>query len=672
MLRAWREGKAVSWWVEAGILFAAASYLIWPLFHLEFSDKWASIESTFIADARFLKDHWPHPLWQPLWYTGTRFDYIYPPALRYGTAALAKWVPDWSTARAYHFYVAVLYALGIAGVYVLSRTGGRSRKFAIVAALAVATVSPSFLVMEELRNDARGSYSEPQRLGALVRYGEGPHMSAVAMLGFALAFSMVALRTGRLRWITAAACASALVVAHNFYGATALAMLFPIVVWSWWVTHLENRIFFRAAVIAVFSYGLCAFWLVPSYLVVTMHNMRYVSERGNRWSLWLIVGLAILYMKLTEKWARGRRDRAWPVFLIGALGILFVNVIGNYFFQFRVIGEPGRMVPELDLLVILAGAELLRWIWDAGWSAWPRFRIPRRLAVALTVFLLFYSVRKYVRNSWSIYVPHEDYRTRVEYRITDWMAKNMPHARAYTTGSVRFWYNTWYDLAEMGGGSEQGLLNPAVQPSTWQLGGSEDAELGILWLQALGVDAAIIHDQTSQEVYKDVVHPGKFEGKMELAYNDGQGNFIYRTPRRYPAIARVVETARLESLPPLPEDTPKEQLRHLVDILEKGPDAPVETRWIGTEELHVRARMYAGHTLFVQVPYNDPWTATVDGKPVPVRKTHLNFMRIDVPEGDQEIRLVFEKPWENRIGQLVFAATVICLVLVCRRRESAW
>jgi hypothetical protein len=671
MLRSWREGKAVSWWVEVGLVFALAAYLVWPLFHLDFSDKWASIESTFISDARFLKDHWPHPKWQPLWYTGTRFDYIYPPALRYGTAALAKYVPGWSTARSYHFYVALLYAIGIAGIYVLSRVGGKSRKFAVVAALAVATVSPSFLVMKELREDA-AVHSEPQRLGALARYGEGPHMSAVAILGFALAFSMLALRTGRLRWTAAAAFASALVVAHNFYGATALAMLFPIVVWSWWVTHLDNRMFLRAGMIAALSYGLCAFWLVPSYITVTLHNMRYVSERGNRWSLWLIVCLAIVYMKLTERWARGKKDLAWQVFLIGALGILFVNVIGNYYLQFRVIGEPGRMVPELDMFVILAGAELLRWLWDGDWSALRRVRIPRRVAAALLVFLLFYSVRKYVRNAWNIYVPHEDYRSRVEYRITDWMAKNMPHARAYTTGSVRFWYNAWYDLAELGGGSEQGLLNPAVQPSTWQLAGSEDAEMGILWLQALGVDAAIIHDQTSEEEYKDVQHPRKFDGHMELVHNDGKGNFIYRTPRRYRSIARVVETARLEALPPLPEEPDKEQLRHFVDVLERGPEAPVETQWVSTEELRIRARMFAGHTLFVQVPYNRPWTATVDGKPLAVRKTQMNFIRIDVPEGDQEVRMVFETPLENRFGQAIFAGTLVCLFLMCRKKGAVW
>ena len=60
--------------------------LIKPLFQLQHMDNWASIESTFIGDARFLDQHWPHPRWQPLWYCGTRFDYVYPPALRYAAA----------------------------------------------------------------------------------------------------------------------------------------------------------------------------------------------------------------------------------------------------------------------------------------------------------------------------------------------------------------------------------------------------------------------------------------------------------------------------------------------------------------------------------------------------------------------------------------------------------
>ena len=107
------------------LLFLYTAMLIRPYFRAEYEDKWNSIESTFISDAHFLVEHWPHPQWQPLWYTGTRFDYVYPPALRYGTAAVAK-ATGFVAAKAYHFFVSFFYALGIAGVYLLMRVGTRS------------------------------------------------------------------------------------------------------------------------------------------------------------------------------------------------------------------------------------------------------------------------------------------------------------------------------------------------------------------------------------------------------------------------------------------------------------------------------------------------------------------------------------------------------------------
>src|SRR5260370_4695138 len=94
------------------LVFLFAALLIRPYFKVKYTDKWASIESTFIADARFLSQHWPHPQWQPLWYAGTRFDYIYPPALRYVTAAISS-TTGFIPVKAYHFYVSFSYPLGI-------------------------------------------------------------------------------------------------------------------------------------------------------------------------------------------------------------------------------------------------------------------------------------------------------------------------------------------------------------------------------------------------------------------------------------------------------------------------------------------------------------------------------------------------------------------------------
>src|SRR5581483_11842606 len=124
------------------LVFLFTAVLVRPYFKVKYTDKWASIESTFIADARFLAQHWPHPQWQPLWYGGTRFDYIYPPALRYGTALISKVVGFWPV-KAYHFYTAFFYCIGIAGVYLLLRIGMKSRGWAWLGAVSTAMMSPT-------------------------------------------------------------------------------------------------------------------------------------------------------------------------------------------------------------------------------------------------------------------------------------------------------------------------------------------------------------------------------------------------------------------------------------------------------------------------------------------------------------------------------------------------
>ena len=135
------------------LVLAAAMVLIWPLFKTKYLDNWTSIDATFIADARYLSENWPHPGWQPHWYGGTRFDYIYPPALRYGSAALSKYTGV-TPARGYHLYTAILYVLGIAGIWLLVWVATRSLARSWLAAAGVAMLSPSFLFLTHIRNDA--------------------------------------------------------------------------------------------------------------------------------------------------------------------------------------------------------------------------------------------------------------------------------------------------------------------------------------------------------------------------------------------------------------------------------------------------------------------------------------------------------------------------------------
>ena len=636
------------------LVFLFAAILIRPYFQMKYTDKWGSIESTFIADARFLAENWPHPQWQPLWYTGTRFDYIYPPALRYGTAALAKFAGFWPV-KAYHFYVSFLYAIGIAGVYLLVRIASGSRRSAYLAAAATALTSPVFLFMEKYRHDAWRL--APHRLDVLVRWGEGPHISALALIPIALAFAWLAFEKHRPWAIALAAVVTAGVVSNNFYGATSLAMFYPVLAWSFWITRGEKRIWIPAVAIPLLSYGLTAFWLTPSYLQITTANMKYVSQSGSEWSVLLALVVAAGFVAVSTRLARGKAALTWEVFVAGSLLFFLLNTAGNYFFNFRIWGEPHRLVPELDLICVLAIVMGLRWMWRQSDRAY-------RGAALVVVVVGFGTSLGYVRHAWEFFPADPNYQNRVEYRLTDWLAKNLPDGRALSTGSLRFWYDAWHDLPQVGGGSEQGLENAAVQAAYANAVWGQNPQQTILWMQAMGADAICVSDKSSQDVYKDFVFPLKFAGLLPVLFDNRQGDVIYRVPRRYPARARVVDTARLNAAktPRNPDDL--EYLEAYADAIEKGPDAPVTLQREGSDAMRIHATLAAGQSLLVQESYDPAWQAWSGGKRLDIRKDAMGMMAIDAGLGEQDIRVVFATPLENQVGRIVTLLSALVALLL--------
>jgi len=639
-------------WAFLVFLFAVA--LIWPLFNHKYTDRWYSIESTFIADGRYLEGHWPHPQWQPLWYCGTRFDYIYPPALRYGVAVLLKLFPILPV-QAYHIYIAFFYAAGIAGVFIMIAAGSGSRGAAWLGAAAAAFTSPAFLFLTAFRNDS--GFHWPQRLQSLVTYGEGPHITSVAILPFAIAGAWFGLRRGRMGSLALAAALSALVVSNNFYGATALAVFFPLLVWALWITHQDHWILARAAAIGALAYGLTAFWLSPSYILVTLRNMRYVSDPGNRWSIWVALAVATIFAAVSWRLARNRPERAWTVFVCGAAAAFGLNVLGNHYFQFRVIGVPLRLIPELDLTLIFLGIEGLRRLWACG-RMW-------RAVAAIVVVTSFWFSLPYMMHPWRLSTSDLRPQERIEYRVTEWMAKNMPESRALASGSTRFWYDAWFDLPQIGGGSEQGLLNELVMTASWELLHGDDPELGRLWLLAMGADAIIVHDKNSTEVYHDSTHPNRFRGALPVVWESGEGDTIFRVPRR-PGLARVLDTARASSLKTPTYGADRESLQAYADLVESSPEAHM--RWENSDEVRIRASVKPGQSVLLMNTYDPAWRAYAGQQSLPIRKDAMNFMLIDAPVGEHEIQVVFALPPENAVGRFLTGATVLIIGVLLFRR----
>lgn len=653
--------KRWTWILDSALLFALTAYLIWPMFLVEYDNNWASIQSTFISDARFLRENLPHPGWQPNWYCGTRFDYVYPPALRYGTALLSLAL-NVSTARSYHLYTAFFYCLGIAGVYLFARTAWQRRGWSFFAALTTTVLSPSFLLLPHFLADYAGERFMPIRLGVLTRYGEGPHITSFSLLPFAFAAAWIGLRRGRNGWLLVSAAFTALAVSNNFYGATALAMFFPVLVWSVFLGEGRDwRVFARALVLAALAYGWTALWLVPSFVRVTLRNMRLVSQPGNQWSAWLLGALLLVFAVVSWRFVRNR-DHAWPAFVWGSLAIFGLSVVGNAQFNFRVLGEPQRLVPELDFCILLAAAMIL--------AALSRRGLAGKAVVVLVVLAALYPVKGWLRNSWEHIPAPARPEERVEYKLTQWIHDNVPGQRVLATGSLRFWYNAWFDLPQTGGGSEQGTLNLIPLGGYYAAVWPVPARDAIAWLQAVGTDAFVIHDKNSQEIYKDFREPHAYDNQIPVIYDDGQGNRIFQVPRRLRHIARVVTAKTVEAIVLPPDGMPQmPQVFAYADALEKGPESLVDFQREAPGRIRLRASLDPGQALIVQESFDPAWQARSGANPVPVTADPMQFMRLDPGPGNHDIVLEFTTPFENRVGQGVTLGTLGIYVVTLLRRK---
>jgi len=360
-----------------------------------------------------------------------------------------------------------------------------------------------------------------------------------------------------------------------------------------------------------------------------------------------------LFCGVTWWWGRGRPERVWTIFVAGAGVFLSLYVLGLYYFRFRVIGEPARLLPELDLALILVFVEIVR-------ALWKNQRL--RLLAVFLVILGFCPAIRYVRHAWSPFPKAGPLEKQYDYAILKWVHEHLPDQRIFATGTVRFWFNAWFDNPQVDGGSAQGMLNQMLPMANWQITAGDKGQPAILWLQALGADAIVVADRTSLDWYHDYQRPEKFRGLTPVLYDDGHGTVIYRIPRLYPGIGRVVDTAKIAEMGTVRGGDDVNTLARYVAVVDSPDQSPVQVNWIGSDQLEVQAQVSQGKSLLLQETYDPGWHVYEEGRALSVRaEAATNFMLIDVPEGNHKIQVRFETPLENRIGRGI---SILGLILV--------
>ena len=195
-----------------------------------------------------------------------------------------------------------------------------------------------------------------------------------------------------------------------------------------------------------------------------------------------------------------------------------------------------------------------------------------------------------------------------------------------------------------------------------EITGDPEVESCIHWMQAFGLGAVLVHDQTSQEKYKDFADPRKFVNALPVLYDNHHGDVVYGVPRRYPDLGRVVETARIRSLQPMTLNGDRALIRAYAEVLERGPDSRAVTAWEGIESMRIEADVAAGQSVVVQVAYDPQWRAQSGGSELPIREDALGQMLIETPPGRHKIRLHFETPIENQVGKVVTLLSLLIAI----------
>jgi hypothetical protein len=421
-----------------------------------------------------------------------------------------------------------------------------------------------------------------------------------------------------------------------------------------WLCERPRGVWLRAAAVPLLAYGLSAFWLTPSYLKTTVMDLRWVSLPGDTNSRIILLIAIAFYGLFSMRVANRRPELAWPVFVSGAAVVVGVWVLGFFDFSLRVSGDPVRFLPELDVALILVSVEALRRLW-----ANPRLRLP----AALLVLAAFSPAIRYLRHAWWPFPKAAPLEDVYEYKTAKWVAENLPGARVLPAGTVRFWFDAWYNNAQLDGGSDQAILDQIIPTATWEIFQGGRADLTVLWLKALGTDAIVAPGNGSFEPYHELKHPEKLNGVLRAVYDDRHGTIIYSVPRLRPGIARVVDRTAINGSARIQGGDDAAGLTKYLAVVEDPAQNAATLTWRGFDEADIEANTGGGQSVLVQETWDPAWHAWENGKELPIRTENtMGFMLIDAPEGDHKIQMRFQTPLENRAGQVLFVLTGLVMV----------
>lgn len=607
--------------VCAVTLFALNVYIVRALFTVEYTRFMGSIEGAHVGVARQLAESWDASWW-PLWYGGIPFANTYPPLFHWITALFTV-ISHVSPALSDHAVSAFFYCAGPVTLFWLAYRLSARIWPSLAGALLYSLFSPAALFIAAVRHDM-GSVFHPRRLQVMIIFGEGPHVASMTLVPLAIVLLDIALARRRPVFYVLAGLGMASVALTNWLGAVALAAAVVAYILSRERKELR-AVILKCIGIAVLAYAFAARWIAPSTVAVIRTNeqrmdgpLRVTSSHLSYAFVLAAVLLLVCFWLEKRKVAAHLRFFLAFAFCIGAI------TFSAAWWQIVLMPQPERYHLEMEMaLVPLA-------VFALAIPVGRLPRIPRALVILSFALFCYRQIRPYHHYARDLAKPY-DVRGTSEYKVADWIDRNMNGRRVFVSGSEYFWFNAFTNTPQLAGGFDQGMTNPMLPHVLYQLysgeGNTREGELGTLWLKAFGVSAVAVSGPRSTEVYKPYHNWRKFEGLLPVAWHDGD-DIIYRVLPDSVSLAHVLRPEdRITRAPANVLDF--DFIRAYVAGLENPALAPAEMRWTNRHHAVITADLRSGQLLLVQVTYHPAWHAHVNGADRRVKKDPIGLMLID-------------------------------------------
>jgi hypothetical protein len=644
--------------VAAATLFLLNIWICWRLLRFEYTRQFSSVEGFFIAMARYISTHWGGFSWWPLWHCGMPYQDTYVPLLHLVVAAVAS-MTKMPAARAYHVVTGIAYSLGAVMLFPMARRLGASRGAAFLAALFYSLFSPSALLQTAVAQDIGGWYN-CRRLQVLTVYGEGPHVTSLALLPLVILTLQYAAEARTRRSLALAALAMATLFLTNVPGSMGTGLA----VFCWIAVQPAGR-WARAWAIAAcafaLAYAIACYGAPPSSVATVLGNVGPMHSGfwfAMHTSPFLLPGALLVAAGLgfALRWSR------LPLFArFGLLyfGLLAAIVLTAHAPRFELLPQAARLHLEMEIPACLLLGGLAWWLY-AHSSRWLKPALAVLAMVAAAVQIGNY-------HAWTrLQIRKADLETRSEYTSARWLDTNLRGQRVYATGSDGFWLNAFTDLPQVQGCCEQGISMPVLRAAPYVIGLAVNPELtrlGVTYLEVLGAQALVASGPQSTDEYRGIQSPERYQAMLPVLHYE-RGDTIYGVPQRNASLAHVLRPGEAPAVRASQEAAVTDLVRYAAAIEDNSRPA-ADFQWSGPDKARIHATLRRDDLVSVQIGWFPGWKAVTNDHPRSISADGMGFILIR-PEcaGDCEITLTWTGPPDLKLCAWISGVAILLVVVL--------